>query len=62
MNIETTLLLRQIQQIERGLTLLENNIHDIRWDLYKLKNPSHLYDEAIMDMEMGERNHEACGF
>jgi len=55
MDIETTLLRRKAEQIEKGLTLLENTIHEIRWDLWKLKNPCQLLDEAIMEMESEER-------
>lgn len=61
MDIETTLLLRKAEKIERGLQLLENTIHEIRWDMWKIKNPCHLLDEAIMEMEE-ERDHESIRF
>lgn len=59
-------LLMQCETLERGLTALEYQIHEMRWELYRLRNPSQLVvdDFSVEEMmeEIKEEEHETRRF
>jgi hypothetical protein len=59
MDFENILLRRELELLERGLSSLEVTICELRYEIYRIKNPQHIYDEAIRQMEMREDHHES---
>lgn len=51
MDFENILLRRELEHFERGLSALEVTICELRYEIYRLKNPQHAYEEAIAHME-----------
>lgn len=54
MDFENILLRRELEHFERGLSALEIAICELRYEIYRLKNPQHAYEEAIRHMEERE--------
>jgi hypothetical protein len=52
--------MEELMDFERGLRSLEVTICELRYEIYRMKNPQHVYAEAIAQME--RRDHEAIGF
>ncbi len=60
MDFEKIVFLRELEHFERGLSAIEVAVCELRYEIYRLKNPQHAYEEAVAQME--RRNHEAIGF
>ncbi len=51
MDIENILLRKELEHFERGLSALEVAICELKYEIYRWKNPQRAYEEAVAHME-----------
>lgn len=59
MDLEQIMFLREVEHFERGLSALEVAVCELKYQIYRLKHPQHVYENMIAEMEKREVSNES---